>query len=66
MTKALLVAAALGLTLSTAGACEFLRSAKTLDTTTTASTQTESMSMPVIVPDEQASAKKPVTEEDDS
>ena len=66
MTKALLVAAVLGLTISTPGACEFMRSAKKLDTTTTASTQTESMSMPVVTPEEQASVKKPVSEEDDS
>jgi hypothetical protein len=66
MTKALLVAAALGLTISSAGACEFMRSAKKLDTTTTASTRTENMSAPVATPEDQASAKKPGAGEDDS
>ncbi|HTV68015.1 MAG TPA: hypothetical protein VMF90_05700 [Rhizobiaceae bacterium] len=66
MTKALLVAAALGFTISSASACEFMRSAKKLDTTTTASTQTENMSAPVVTPEEQASVKKPLSKEDDS
>jgi hypothetical protein len=66
MTKALLVAAALAFTLSSAGACEFMRSAKKLDTTTTASAQTENMSTPVVTPEEQAAVKKPLAAEDDS
>lgn len=66
MTKALLVAAALGLTISSAGACEFMRSAKKLDTTTTASTRTENMSAPVVTPEEQASIRKPIATENDS
>ncbi len=63
MTKALLVAAALGLTMVSAGACEFQRSAKKLDTTTTASTA-QSMSAPVPT-DEKAAATTRIVVEDE-
>ncbi|MBX3579193.1 MAG: hypothetical protein KF723_18490 [Rhizobiaceae bacterium] len=64
MTKALLVAtAALGMAMSSAGACEFARSAKKLDTTTTASTA-QPMSTPVIVNEDTAAAPKVVVEDE--
>lgn len=60
MTRILIVAASLGLGLSTAGACEYLRMAKAkVDQTVVASVATEqqAMSTPVILPDEKAAAE---------
>lgn len=47
MTRLLMIAAALGLAMSTAGACEWMRSASTgIDETTVASTTAAPMSTP--------------------
>lgn len=54
MTKALVVAAALGLSLSAAGACEYQRSAQAkVDQTVVASIATTTMSAPqqIVLPD---------------
>lgn len=65
MTKVLLVAAALGLTMSVAGACDFMRSAKTVDTTMTASTDVQPLSTPdMAIPSDQASTDRVLIEEE--
>ena len=48
MTKALVMAAVLGLGVSGASACEFMKSAKSLDKTTVASIVNEPVSEPVL------------------
>lgn len=63
MIKTLLVAAALGVTVSSAGACELMRSAKKVDTTTTASTA-QSMSTPVLTDDKAVATTKVVVEDE--
>jgi len=60
MTKALIVAASLGLSLSAAGACEYQRSAQAkIDQTVVASIEATTMSTPqqIILPDQTTPVK---------
>jgi hypothetical protein len=65
MTKALMVAAALGLAVSGANACELMRSAKVDTTTVTASTtETQSMSLPEMAVAEESTTGQILVDEE--